>query len=417
MQLARRWQSSAKRRLEEKRLFSPVLKGCRAGGADPTANGGPPVRRVGKQSPRLRYGAAEDAAAFARPRTSRVAAAGLCTAGLRMPTRGSPDALPPTARPHGWARPGLPLRTPPQTFCGTEQPLQLERRHERQTPQLQPSELPGLHGKGRTPTQEERGVPLLPHSPRFPPAGAKHRSAGSAARVPQRGGPAAARGAFHAHPGPPPAPRLGDGARSHAWRPTNVRYRGPTRGGRARPTPLQQRGAHPPPRHRAPLPPPPAPTRRPNARDRGNPRPPRAPGGGLTSNCQCAACSSCLAWSAAQPAASTNWLIITWCLSSSMAPARRRRRRPPSLPPALTAPPPSRSRRGSRQCLLGTDSRRPASPAGGRAGRGGRGGRAGGAGRWSPRPGFGPSARPPRELHLPACPALFAERRRASTRA
>lgn len=36
------------------------------------------------------------------------------------------------------------------------------------------------------------------------------------------------------------------------------------------------------------------------------------------SNCQCAACSSCLAWSAAQPAASTNWLIITWCRSSSM---------------------------------------------------------------------------------------------------
>ena len=38
----------------------------------------------------------------------------------------------------------------------------------------------------------------------------------------------------------------------------------------------------------------------------------------FTSNCQCAACKSCFAWSAAQPAARTNWLIITWCLSSSM---------------------------------------------------------------------------------------------------
>lgn len=31
----------------------------------------------------------------------------------------------------------------------------------------------------------------------------------------------------------------------------------------------------------------------------------------LTSNCQCAACNNCLACSLAQPAASTNWLIIT----------------------------------------------------------------------------------------------------------
>lgn len=30
-----------------------------------------------------------------------------------------------------------------------------------------------------------------------------------------------------------------------------------------------------------------------------------------TSNCQCADCRSCLAWSRAHPAASTNWLIIT----------------------------------------------------------------------------------------------------------
>lgn len=38
----------------------------------------------------------------------------------------------------------------------------------------------------------------------------------------------------------------------------------------------------------------------------------------LTSNCQWAACSSCFAWSAAHPAVKTNWLIMTWCLSSSM---------------------------------------------------------------------------------------------------
>lgn len=38
----------------------------------------------------------------------------------------------------------------------------------------------------------------------------------------------------------------------------------------------------------------------------------------VTSNCQCAACRSCFAWSAAQPAVKTNWLIITWCLSSSI---------------------------------------------------------------------------------------------------
>lgn len=37
-----------------------------------------------------------------------------------------------------------------------------------------------------------------------------------------------------------------------------------------------------------------------------------------TSNCQCAAWRSCFAWSAAQPAVRTNWLIITWCLSSSI---------------------------------------------------------------------------------------------------
>lgn len=38
----------------------------------------------------------------------------------------------------------------------------------------------------------------------------------------------------------------------------------------------------------------------------------------VTSNCQCAACKSCFAWSAAQPAVRTNWLIMTWCLSSSI---------------------------------------------------------------------------------------------------
>lgn len=38
----------------------------------------------------------------------------------------------------------------------------------------------------------------------------------------------------------------------------------------------------------------------------------------FTSNCQCAACKSCFAWSAAQPAVRTNWLIMTWCLSSSI---------------------------------------------------------------------------------------------------
>lgn len=38
----------------------------------------------------------------------------------------------------------------------------------------------------------------------------------------------------------------------------------------------------------------------------------------FTSNCQCAAWRSCFAWSAAQPAVRTNWLIMTWCLSSSI---------------------------------------------------------------------------------------------------
>lgn len=37
-----------------------------------------------------------------------------------------------------------------------------------------------------------------------------------------------------------------------------------------------------------------------------------------TSNCQWAAWRSCFAWSAAQPAVKTNWLIMTWCRSSSM---------------------------------------------------------------------------------------------------
>lgn len=37
-----------------------------------------------------------------------------------------------------------------------------------------------------------------------------------------------------------------------------------------------------------------------------------------TSNCQWAAWRSCFAWSAAQPAVKTNWLIMTWCLSSSI---------------------------------------------------------------------------------------------------
>lgn len=61
------------------------------------------------------------------------------------------------------------------------------------------------------------------------------------------------------------------------------------------------------------------------------------------SNCQWAACSSCFAWSAAQPAASTNWLIMTWCLSSSMFTDMAPLPRCP-LPPAaallrLTRPP------------------------------------------------------------------------------
>lgn len=38
----------------------------------------------------------------------------------------------------------------------------------------------------------------------------------------------------------------------------------------------------------------------------------------LTSNCQWAAWRSCFAWSAAQPAVKTNWLIMTWCRSSSI---------------------------------------------------------------------------------------------------
>lgn len=37
-----------------------------------------------------------------------------------------------------------------------------------------------------------------------------------------------------------------------------------------------------------------------------------------TSNCQWAAWRSCFAWSAAQPAVKTNWLIMTWCRSSSI---------------------------------------------------------------------------------------------------
>lgn len=36
------------------------------------------------------------------------------------------------------------------------------------------------------------------------------------------------------------------------------------------------------------------------------------------SNCQCAACKSCFAWSAAHPAVRTNWFIITWCFRSSI---------------------------------------------------------------------------------------------------
>jgi hypothetical protein len=40
--------------------------------------------------------------------------------------------------------------------------------------------------------------------------------------------------------------------------------------------------------------------------------------GSHTSNCQCAACRSCFAWSAAHPAVRTNWFIITWCFRSSI---------------------------------------------------------------------------------------------------
>lgn len=69
--------------------------------------------------------------------------------------------------------------------------------------------------------------------------------------------------------------------------------------------------------------------------------PPPLPGRPHTSNCQWAACSSCFAWSAAQPAVSTNWLIMTWCLSSSMftdmAP-------PPPLPPLCPHRPPAAAR-------------------------------------------------------------------------
>ena len=71
----------------------------------------------------------------------------------------------------------------------------------------------------------------------------------------------------------------------------------------------------------------------------------RAPARPRTSNCQWAACSSCFAWSAAQPAVSTNWLIMTWCLSSSMFTDMA----PPPPPPARSglqpprAPPPHAS--------------------------------------------------------------------------
>lgn len=39
----------------------------------------------------------------------------------------------------------------------------------------------------------------------------------------------------------------------------------------------------------------------------------------FTSNCQWAACSNCLAWSRAHPAANTNWLIITCSRNESIA--------------------------------------------------------------------------------------------------
>lgn len=38
----------------------------------------------------------------------------------------------------------------------------------------------------------------------------------------------------------------------------------------------------------------------------------------ITSNCQCAACNICFAWSRAHPAAKTNWLIITCSLNESI---------------------------------------------------------------------------------------------------
>lgn len=38
----------------------------------------------------------------------------------------------------------------------------------------------------------------------------------------------------------------------------------------------------------------------------------------FTSNCQCADCSNCFAWSLAHPAANTNWLIITCSFNESI---------------------------------------------------------------------------------------------------
>lgn len=58
-----------------------------------------------------------------------------------------------------------------------------------------------------------------------------------------------------------------------------------------------------------------------------------------TSNCQWAACSSCFAWSAAQPAASTNWLIMTWCRSSSMFTDMARRPREGGVLGSCSPPP------------------------------------------------------------------------------
>lgn len=46
------------------------------------------------------------------------------------------------------------------------------------------------------------------------------------------------------------------------------------------------------------------------------------------SNCQCAACKSCLAWSLAHPAAITNWFIMACSFNASISTKKGRKNKP-----------------------------------------------------------------------------------------